>query len=147
MSVTIANLNALNRELRRMGKEWDQELRDESGEIAGRLARAISGSIYSSGQEGAIRGTLRARRSNRPALSWGGRAKVAGTATASDLVRGVEFGGPSPFPGGGHRFPKPHRGRRGYYVWPAIRSKEREIGDDYLDAIERVWDRACKAVR
>lgn len=139
----IANLNRLNRELRSMGKEWDQELRDESGVIASDLAARVVRKAGAVGypQDTRVAPTLRAKRGNRPQLAWGGsRRVVSGGATASQLVYGVEFGGNS------WRFPKPHAGQPGYYLYPTIRSEGQAIANAYLDAVERVWDRAARAV-
>lgn len=140
----IANLNRVNRELRRMGKEWDQELRDASGEIAERLVGRVRSSLASSpyAQDSRLAPYLKARRGNRPKVAFGAARKVAsGGARASDLVYGVEFGA------GSWRFPKPHRGREGYYLYPQVRRDGPEITRLYFEAVEAVWDRAAKAVR
>lgn len=139
----IANLTAVNRELRRMGKEWDQELRDASGDIAADLAMVVRARASSSGypQDARVAPTIRARRSNRPAVTWGGRRRVfSGGGTATDVVYGAEFGG------GSWRFPKPHRGHTGYYLYPEVRRSSRDITEAYFAAVEAVWDRAARAV-
>ena len=139
----VANLTKVNRELRKMGKEWDQELRDASGDIAAQLVGAVQRRVGAGGPQDARMGQyLKVRRGNRPRISWGANRKAySGGARPSELVYGVEFGGNS------WRFAKPHRGRQGYYLYPQVRRDGPAITRRYFEAVEEVWDRAARAVR
>jgi hypothetical protein len=56
--------------------------------------------------------------------------------TMGNVFFGAEFGGRGPR-GGTQQF-LPHRGRRGYFFWQAVRDKKSFISAEYSDAIERV---------
>ena len=137
----IANLNQALRALNGISKELSAELRDASTRIvdqvlpaarskaSGRLAQKVAASI-------------KPKRDRIPAITAGGRTPITlsgRSVPAGDVFFGSEFGSnASP------QFGKPHLGRTGYFLYPAVRDLSGFITDEYLDALDDVLTKAAR---
>ena len=126
--IRIEGLADLARELRQAGQDLPKRLRQANKEAVGPivpLARRLYDRRYTSGS-GKSRRSIRALASQR-------RAQVAIGRRSLPHLMGQEFGS-NKYP----QFPR-HRtakGQAGYFLSPAIREKEGEIRDRYLDVID-----------
>ncbi|MFV0446390.1 MAG: hypothetical protein ACK5Q5_22685 [Planctomycetaceae bacterium] len=100
---------------------------DEAGRIRGRASTA---------QQRAVAPSVRARSDRFPAIIAGGaRRAVSGGGRVSEVFFGAEFGGR------GRKTTQqfqPHRGTRGYFVYPTFRADE--------DRMMKRWEQAVKAI-
>ena len=142
VSVEVEGLKELQRRVRNLPKQAQEELRQAAQAIADmelpRLRAAASGS---SRQAGAIASSIRSRRDRFPAIAAGGRGRtgVSGGATAGQLFYGAEFGGRRSRTTMQFR---PHLGQRGYFFFPTLRAdqpKQRDLWEAALRNLEREW--------
>jgi len=135
-------LNAANK----VDGSFNRELRKASQDVANDLATDVA--AHASGPYSRVWGSLKAvsdrypvvrldgskvyRRSRARSRSTGKRR--ANSTRMSDVFFGAEFGSDKykQFPG--------WAGHRGYVFWPTVRANRGKIADDYLTAIERVWN-------
>ncbi len=138
----INDLRAALRALRALPKDLTAELRDRAGDIAGDLAERAR-SRASTPLERKVGDSIRPRRDRIPKVVAGGRAAAVGSrgATAGDVLYGGLFGGQGRATTQQFR---PHLGRRGYLLYPALREHGDEMGEAWLDALETVIAKAAK---
>lgn len=124
------------------------DLPDIMADAAAGPVSAASRSAAAAGRQGrAAAGGIRVETSGVPRITWGGSTPVVSDGgTVSDLAGGVEFGGPSRFPGGGYRFPRSHR-PTGYHLMPTLRSRSTGFVDDVGAGLVSVWNRATRGTR
>lgn len=119
-------------------KEASAELRVASLELSTLLAAKAKANAAAQGRQAALlAATVRPARDRVPAVVAGGARAIGhpwpkrGRGKAFELLFGSEFGGH------GHGF-LPHRGRNSYWFFRAVDEDEREIGDAWTEAAERI---------
>jgi len=136
----ISNLNAALRALSRIDKNLSGELRDASTEIADHVLTAARSRAQGRRAQ-AVAGSMRVRRDRIPSIAAGGSVPVQLTGRsvpAGAVFWGTEFGGTYQT-----QF-EPHRGRSGYFLYPAVRAEGGWITDTYLDALDVVLSKAAR---
>lgn len=133
----IEGLRRFLRLLNTLPKEMQNETRDASQEIANRMVSSAKNAAHTPLQTLAA-STLTAKRDRIPVVQSKGTVRKG--VKAQDIFYGAEFGG-------GKRPTTrqflPHRGKRGYFLYPAIRSNSQRFWDDWVKAIETAmagWD-------
>lgn len=139
-AVHVEGVQQLLRALSKIDKDLQGEVRDASTKIAQQLVDAASRRAVTPLQRLAMTG-IKVRRDRIPSVAVG-RTALPGRpgVKATDVFYGAEFGG-------GRRattrqFPA-HRGRRGYFLYPAARDNGRRFYGMWGDAIDRAfkaWD-------
>lgn len=149
---TDTTIAGLTKHLRALPREANAQLRDAAGEVArfvaddaqgaamqlGGLARLVAPAI----QVGRDRVPV-VRLGSRQALPSSGqgweRRRQGSRQTLADVAMGAEFGGrgrPST------RQFQPHRGKRGYFLWPTVRRDSDRTQKTYsaalADALQRI---------
>lgn len=124
---------------RGLPKEASEQLRVASLRLAELLAQRVAAAGQSEGRQAALLvSTVKPRRDRIPSISVGGTRAVGhpwpkrGRAKAFELLFGSEFGSSS-----GHGF-KPHRGQRGYWIWPTIEANQAAISQEWLAAADAI---------
>jgi hypothetical protein len=144
--LTVANLAEVRAALRRFVDELealpDEGIVDAASPIAENARGRVAGV-----QGRRIAPYLKVEAGKPPRISWGGSTVVvSGGGSVSDLAGGVEFGGPSFFPRGGHRFPAPNL-PSGRYLLPAAREGTGTVAADLGRQIVASWNRAARRTR
>jgi len=135
-------LNAANR----VDGSFNKELRKASQQVANDLASDVA--ARASGPYSRVWGSLKAVSDRSPVVRLDGskvyrRSRAQSRATGkrransarmSDVFFGAEFGSDRY-----KQFPS-WAGQRGHVFWPTVRANRAKIADDYLSAIERVWN-------
>jgi hypothetical protein len=136
-----------------MGKEANNELRDDVLKISEVMATALRFSASSKRQKIAAN-TIRARYDRLPTISIGGSKKITSYnrkgGTVGDMLYGVEFGARKGYlKNGGRSFPTrsaPYGttgGSRGYWIFPTLRRMQPEIRRRWYQAVDDLiekWD-------
>lgn len=124
--ITVEGLFETLAAFRYLPKAASQALRERSLELAGTLASDVQSAARAEGGQAALMaGLIKAKRDRIPAVKAGGSRRVGrNRAPAFKLLFGAEFGA--------DQYPqfKPHRGTRGYFMFPTIRGN---------DAIPQAW--------
>lgn len=124
----------LEKALRRLPVELDDEIKDASGRIAERAVRDIRATA-STPAEGKAARSVRARRGRVPVVAAGGGSRTEG----GPMFFGTEFGGNRNIR---TRQFRDHRGTRGFFFYPTVRRQGREWADEWVDGVDRatrVW--------
>jgi hypothetical protein len=119
--------------LNKLPKDLNNETRDASQEIAGKLVSAATQAAHTPLQQLAAKG-LKAKRDRIPVVTVSGTVRKGVKAT--DIFYGAEFGG--------QRRPttmqfQPHIGKRGYFVYPTLRAQGSRYYDMWVDAIDKAF--------
>lgn len=136
-----------------MGKEANNELKDEVLSISEMMATALRFSASSKRQKIAAN-TIRARYDRLPTISIGGSKKITSYnrkgGTVGDMLFGVEFGAKLPYlRNGGRSFPTRSAmygttgGSKGYWIFPTLRKMQPEIRRRWYQAVDDLiekWD-------
>jgi len=163
----LPDLNLFLRDARKLGPEFQKELKAESNRVAAHVVNRAQ-QRASTAQEREVAKGLRAKRSNVvPSIEMARSGNFvsksrrntkrtpAGRALRIDVFFGTEFGGgkyrkgnPTPRTtnrgsvvrkGGGYTSQfRPHKGRQGYFFYPTVRSEGPNIVRMYADGVERV---------
>jgi len=142
------NVEGLRAAIRRLPKTSKKELGKASKAIAGDVA--MDARTKAASQAGRVGGwallgpTIRAGGSSIPEVKIGGKRKIKGRSrisggrqTVGDLLWGLEFGG--------RARPRtmqflPHLGQTGYALWPTVRARSEQTGQDYSKALLRALE-------
>lgn len=125
----------LERALRRLPVELDDEIKDASRRIAEKGVRAIRGAASTPAESKAAR-SVRSRRGRVPVIAAGGGSRTEG----GPMFFGTEFGGNRTIR---TRQFRNHRGTQGYFFYPTVRRQGREWAEEWYDGVDkatRVWD-------
>lgn len=148
----VYTVEGAQRAIATLPRELQKELRVASKDIASGIASEASDRARSQGGvAGLIARYIKARPDRYPVIEMGSRARLPTSGNGwsrtrrgsrqriVDLMYGAEFGGGSP------RTPQfanhPHRGTRGYFLYPTVRDRERETLDRWLDALQSALER------
>lgn len=137
-AVRVEGVKELLKVLRQAPKELNAEVRDAAQGIADLLVTASQQAASTRQQQLAASG-LKAKRDRIPVVRVPSTMLRPGL-RASDIFFGAEFGGrrrPSTM-----QF-QPHMGRRGYFLYPTARSRGKEFGKMWEEAIDKAmkdWD-------
>lgn len=123
----------------RLPKDANAELREAAGAIAEQVKTRVQAAGVAEGRQAArLAGTVTVRRDRVPAVQVGGTARIfrgrkdGSGREAFRVLFGSEFGSNK-----GHGF-RPHRGQRGYWIFPAIERDQAHIDDAWLAAVDRI---------
>lgn len=130
-AIKVEGLGELLRDLNRLPKESQRELRRASFEIADDVARDVRGWLGTP-QAAPLLERVRARNDRVPTIKVGGesKAKVSGGATLNNLL-GANFGTRGRAP----QFPP--RKVPDYYVFTVIKHRSHEITRTWVEAVGR----------
>jgi hypothetical protein len=140
----IQGVNATLRAFNKLGKDANKALKVKVREIAEKALQRTSAAGRGRGGRDAIVARSGKVLSDRfPVVQYGGNQKagVSGGATMSQLVWGMEFGAAQDGPNGWRfppRTPKHGRGNRGYWIFPTASTMQKDIADEWLDALDRI---------
>lgn len=126
----------LLRALSTIDKDLQAEVRDASNQIATDLLAAAGRNATTPLQHLVMSG-LKVKRDRIPIIRAGRGALPGHKAAASDLFFGAEFGG------GARPTTKqflPHRGRQGYFLYPAARANGRMFFERWGDAVDKAFE-------
>lgn len=128
-SIRITGLNEFIKEIKRLDDATlTKELKNAHYEVASVVVNKAR-QTTSTRLENKAAGSLRASRtSNRAQITYGG--------PAYPYAMGAEFGSNR------YRQFRPHRGRVGYFLYPAIRASSHEILEIYKRAIDDIFHKA-----
>ena len=143
------SVKGLNGALRSLPKEATDELRTASGEIAQFVVEdAQAGAMHVGGVARLVAPSIKVGRDRVPAVKMGGSTRLPVTSTrrsrkgsrqtVGDIWAGSEFGGGARATT--HQF-KPHRGKVGYFLWPAVRQDSDRIQRTYSEALDDALQR------
>lgn len=148
---TDTTVAGLTRRLRKVPKAANAELRDAAGDIARFVASdAQAGARHVGGVAALVAPAILVGRDRVPVIRLGSTAQLPTSGngwerkrqgrrqTLADVAMGAEFGGqgrPST------RQFRPHRGKRGYFLWPAVRQDSDRIQAAYSAALDAALDR------
>ena len=148
VAIEMFGMDGFLRQLQRAPKETKKAVKQGSKEIAETVLvrmKQRSRTVFHASQYQIIIPSLRAVQATVPQIKAGGAKKAAthrrvidGKKTlpaAGDIFYGVEFGGRRRSTT--RQFP-PHRGRKGYVLFPTIIKMHGFIKKEYTDQIERV---------
>jgi hypothetical protein len=128
----VYTVEGAQRALRKLPKELQTEMRKASQEIAQDIAtRAASAARQQGGVARHVAPSIKAKRDRYPVVVLGGTQRLGGPAL------GAEFGG-----GARPRTRQfqPHRGTRGYFMFPTVRDRSDEALKSWLDALQKSLD-------
>jgi hypothetical protein len=131
----LEGVRDLERALRRLPKELEDEVKDASGRIAERAVRETRAAAGTRAERKAAK-SIRSRRGKVPTIAAGGGTRTEG----GPMFFGTEFGGDRNIR---TRQFRTHRGTQGYFFYPTIRRHGRDWVELWLDGIDRatrVWD-------
>lgn len=146
----ISGVNATLRAFNKLGKDANKALKDKVREIAqNALRRTSAAGRGRGGRDALVAGSGKVLRDRFPVVQYGGNqpAGVSGGATFSQLVWGMEFGAEQSGPNGWKfppRTPKKGRGNAGYWIFPTASTMQKDIADEWLDALDKIakeWGR------
>lgn len=134
----IKGINQLLKVLSKLPKDLQANVRDASGDIAEGLKDAATNAAHTPLQALAAQG-MKVRRDKVPILRVGKNQVRPGT-RENDIFFGAEFGG--------QRRPttmqfQPHRGQRGYFLYPTARANGRKNAEMWIKAVDdamKSWD-------
>ena len=135
----VDGLRELLRTLNKAPRELGRQLRQESKQLAeGVAADARRRASRANRQAAAAAPSIRAVADRVPAIRFGGAKRVtsSGTTKAGDIIFGSDWGS-NRF----RQFPKP--AKDGRVIWPASVAGREEVGEAWLDAIERIYRRGA----
>ena len=139
-----AQLRGLYAAMRQMDDASKTTLKNEVTSISAWSAAEIRSNASASpfpAQAEKVAMTVRENKDRIPNVTIGGSRKVTSTrAEAGFLLFGAEFGGPSPFPNGGRRFPyrSANGGRAGYWIFPKLKQIQPELTRRWKSSVERL---------
>lgn len=136
ITVEIDGLREMQAVLRRMPKTAQAEARTQSQKIADTETTRIQRAARTRQGRLAAR-SVRSRRDRVPTVAAGGARTVRPGVRGGDVFFGAEFGGrgrPST-----RQFP-PHRGRRGYFMWPTLRADTDRMFKQWSKAVDKIAD-------
>jgi hypothetical protein len=128
----VEGLKRFLRLLSSLPKDMQNETRDASQEIAGKLVADATNAAHTPLQHLAAT-TLSAKRDRVPVVKSSGTVRRG--VKAQDIFYGAEFGGgarPST------RQFLPHQGKRGYFLYPTLRAHGSRYWDMWIKAIDDV---------
>jgi len=145
-SAFIKDLNKFMNAANRSDNRFNKEIRKASADVAKDFARDVSANAprpyarvwdaflptYDRAPGLKLDQTKVFRRSRATSRQTGKRR--ANSARMGDIFFGAEYGA-----GKYHQF-RPWAGRRGYVFWPMVRANRGKIAENYLEAIDRVWN-------
>ena len=163
----IPGLRKFLRDSRKLGPEFNKELKKASGEVANHVvARAkaqastrseqLVAKALSSGFDRVPVIRVKSSVGYQSQSRTGRRRTAAAKVKAIDVWYGIEFGGgkygkgnpkprknyrDGPTKGGKHAYTtqfRPHKGRKGYFFYPTVRAEGRNIERLYRKAVQRV---------
>lgn len=133
----IEGLKRFLRLLNSLPKDMQNEVRDASQNIASTMVSSAKNAAHTPLQTLAA-STLQAKRDRVPVVTAKGTVRKG--VKAQDIFFGAEFGG-------GKRPTTrqflPHRGKRGYFLYPTIRANSQRIWDEWTGTVDDVmaaWD-------
>lgn len=148
---TDTTVAGLNRRLRELPRESAGQLRDAAGDISRFVAEdARSGAQQLGGVARMVAPAILVGRDRVPVVKLGSRQQLPGTgngwehrrggpgSTMAAVAMGAEFGGGAR---ASTRQFKPHRGKRGYFLWPAVRRDSDRIQKTYSAALDAALQR------
>lgn len=162
-AIEIVGIAKFLREASKADERFNTEMRKAAQNVAQNLvnkAKVEAGTVFRSRQATEVMKGMRARRDRIPTVKLSEKSAFVSKSnpnrkrkvkvTRGDVFFGAEFGG-GKFgkgnktiagdgrKGGGHtsQFLR-HRGRSGYFFWPAVRKEKENIAREYLDAIQNV---------
>lgn len=136
--VEIKGLTQLLRALNKIDKDLQNKVRDASQQIANDLVSGAKNAASTPLQNLAA-SALKAKRDRVPVVKVGTGMLRPGT-RGTDIFYGAEFGG------GARPTTQqflPHRGRRGYFLYPTARARSRRYTDLWADAVDdafKAWN-------
>jgi len=142
------NFEGLRGAIRRLPKSAKKELGKESRRIADDVAgdaRSKAASLAGRSGGWALLGpTIKAGGSSIPEVKIGGKRRIKGRSkvsggnqTIGNLMWGLEFGGRAR---PRTRQFQPHLGTTGYALWPTVRARDEQTGQDYSKALLRALE-------
>lgn len=123
----VYTIEGAQKALRSLPKHLQKEMRQASKDIAGDVATHAGGAARAQGGvAGHVAPSIKARTDRYPVIEMRGPA-----------ILGAEFGG-----GARPRTRQfePHRGTRGYFLFPTVRERGDEAVDRWLDALQKSLD-------
>lgn len=141
VTFSIKNRNRVLWALRRIGPEIKAETEKASGVIARKFVRDTRAAA-STPREHAIVSSATVRKHLVPKVAFGGSVLLATRepVTAGKLFFGTEFGGRQ----AKGRWWFPHRGRKGYVIYPTLRAHGKQYATLWHVAVDRALDKAAK---
>lgn len=129
----IKGLTQFLRLLSKLPKDLQADVRDASGSIASDLITGAKQAAHAPQQSLAASG-LKVKRDRIPAIRTGGAIRAG--VSAKDIFYGAEFGGQRR--SSTMQFPV-HRGQRGYWLYPTLRSRKRKYVGLWADAVDKAF--------
>lgn len=139
-----AQLRSLYAAMKQMDDASKTTLKNEVTAISAWSASEIASNASASpfpSQAERVAMTIRANKDRVPNVTVGGSRRVTSTRVeAGYLLFGSEFGGPSPFPNGGRRFPyrSGNGGKAGYWIFPKLKQIQPELTRRWKSSVERL---------
>jgi len=134
--IQVEGLRRFLRVLNKLPKDLQNETRDASQEIAGKLVTAATNAAHTPLQQLAAKG-LKAKRDRIPVVTVSGTLQGKHhKVRATEIFYGAEFGGqqrPTT-----QQF-QPHLGKRGYFLYPTLRAQGSRYYDMWEDAIDKAF--------
>lgn len=139
ISYEVEGLRALLRALNKIPKDLQNEIRDASTEIATELVSGARNAAHTPLTQMVASG-LKVKRDRIPVVRTGVGKVGSGGARMPDVFYGAEFGG--------RKRPTtqqflPHRGQRGYFLYPTARANGKRYFTLWADAVDKAfkqWD-------
>ena len=136
--VEIKGVSQLLRALGKISKDLQNDVRDASGKIAADLVSGARAAANTK-QQSLAASALKVKRDRVPVVRVG-RTMLRPGLKGTDIFYGAEFGGglrPET-----QQFP-PHRGKRGYFLYPTAKARGRRYADMWADAVDdafKAWN-------
>lgn len=134
-AVYVENLNQVLRALSKIDKDLQQKVRDASVDIATEQLGKSRAAAQTPLQQ-MVAGALTVRRDRVPVI-YAGPKRLRAQTKLTDVFYGAEFGG------GARSTTRqflPHKGRRGYFLYPTLRANSRRYYDMWADACDEAFE-------
>jgi hypothetical protein len=129
-----------------LDREASKEAREQAKSIADRLAAYIRRAAPPDVRNQNLAQSVKSGRDRVPVIRVGGRQtpRVSGGGGPAQLVIGMEFGASESGPNAWRfppRTPRLGRGNQGYWIYPTVKSRQREITSMWFDAMDKIINR------
>ena len=133
-NVRVEGIDEVRRSFRRVPKDVKKTLRERTKELSEVLAEsARQAGMADSAQTALVAPLVKARKGETPYIAGGGSKRVGrNRVPAYKVIFGNEFGSDRL-----KQF-RPHRGRKGYWLFPTVEREKDEITKAWLDVADDV---------
>lgn len=141
IEIEILGAREILRAFRELPAEASDQLREQSGQIARKLADDIEAAARSEGRQAALMAaTVKVRRDRVPVVQAGGAKRVGrNRVPASDLLYASEFGS-------NLRQFRPHLKGDSYWFYDTVERQDSEIYAAWLEAVDAILNAFERAV-